>query len=246
MSSPALQGLSVLTPAEIDAIKRDDPTSLSVKVRNDFTSNDEFSTYQRQVWTLMLKHHAIKIYSVLSQSSKGWWITDRIVDARNRGSYHEVRFYLDSVIAFHGNTWMHEVVGYRYLLTKGYDFTKMYIRNSECKSLCLLLSIGGSLQLSPGWVGTNYEEYNTMMLYDSIHYRFLAGHDDVLLSLTSDQDFLPVLKRIVADQRYDIIDRDKLFGVVISGNYPEALNILKSLHFTPSDEAISRVRELIQ
>jgi hypothetical protein len=102
------------------------------------------------------------------------------------------------------------------------------------------------IQLSPGWVGTNYEEYNTMMLYDSIHYRFLAGHDDVLLSLTSDQDFLPVLKRLVADQRYDIIDRDKLFGVVISGNYPEALNILKSLHFTPSDEAISRVRELIQ
>jgi len=262
--------MSLLTKGEIDSVVRDDPRSFLTRSESHFKWPAEYEEYKSQIWKLILKHHAVNIYSRNSINPDTWWMRHLVSDARKNNKYPEIKLYLDAVLINDIYFRMHGMVEYRYLLTKGYNFTKVETDKIMTHSqVCMLFSIGAPLsasgdisqpmqthhsdwmyhlrvQLCPGWIIEGDEGHGVMMLYDDIRYDQYIDGDDSLIRLISDQALRPVLKRLIVDQRYDIIDRDRLFTMTIGGDYPETIRLLKSSGFTPSDGMISKVRELVQ
>jgi hypothetical protein len=89
----------------------------------------------------------------------------------------------------------------------------------------------------------NKEYYSYIMLYDTIEWEYY-------MNIVDSEDFYsmnfpeyqPVLHRLIADQAYHILDRNRLFLSALRDDTPNDLLLLKSMGFSLSSEMIDKLR----
>ncbi len=241
---------SISTTEDVIAmIERDDDRSFQ-RIRSSSLWSDKFP--------LIFQHRALRIFRIICDHSS---FEVLVADILKRQDWTTFRYVLELLTMIkHRSIIIENTIIVAYLLTRGVDFTGC-ANNSGV--LHLILTIGCQYRVSHEMCSDfddieafhhlmiaiprfrtkqHKKEFASVFRYDSIKYGDFRSFFNYLATMLAESDWYPLLERIVVEQRYDLIERDKLFYKTYN-DYPDLLERLKLLGFRPSERFISQVQQ---